>query len=60
MTIKQDDIVRCIDVSGYDMSHLTLDGIYTVEWTDGTNIKLVGVEYSTKVWRFGVVNGVKQ
>jgi hypothetical protein len=51
-TIKQGDIVTCIDTSGFDMGHLTEGRNYIVEWVEGANIKLHNVEYTTKVWRF--------
>lgn len=49
---KTGDRVICVDVSGYDMSHLTLNKVYTVEWVDWPNIRLEGVEFTTKCWRF--------
>lgn len=49
---KTGDTVVCKDVTGPSMGHLDMGMSYEVEWCDGTNIKLVGVTYSTKVWRF--------
>lgn len=46
------DKVICKDVSGFDMSHLELDKVYEVQRVVGVDISLVGVEYTTKVWRF--------
>lgn len=49
---KTGDKVVCKDVSGFDMSHLTLDSVYEVRCCEGPNIWLIGVAGSTKVWRF--------
>jgi hypothetical protein len=50
--IKAGDKVICTDVTGYNMSHLTLGASYEVEEVSGADVKLVGVEYWSKVWRF--------
>lgn len=50
--IKENDLVICKDVSGFDMSHLKEGKMYEVELVSGADIRLKGVEYSTKVWRF--------
>ena len=55
--MKQGDKVVCNDVLGFDMSHLMLGKVYEVSWTDGVNVKLAGVQYTTKTWRFSVARG---
>lgn len=46
------DTVVCVDASGPYMGHLTQGNKYIVEWVRQADIKLVGVDYTTKVWRF--------
>ena len=53
---KVGDTVVCKDASGFDMGHLEEGRSYKVEFCDGVNIELVGVDYSTKVWRFEPFN----
>lgn len=50
--LKPNDRVICVDASGPYMDHLEKGKEYIVERIDGVNLKLVGVEYTTKVWRF--------
>ena len=49
---KPGEKVICEDVSGPFMWHLTEGKTYTIEWVRGADIKLVGVDDSSKLWRF--------
>jgi hypothetical protein len=52
MQINIGDTVVCYDTTGFDMGHLIQGQRYVVEKVTGANIRLVGVAFSTKVWRF--------
>lgn len=54
--IKAGDYVLCKDASGPSMWHLEQGRVYQVESVEGVNIKLKGVAYTTKLWRFQLVS----
>lgn len=50
--IKPSDSVVCTDASGGIVGWLTQGNEYIVEWVRGADIKLIGNNYTSKLWRF--------
>lgn len=51
-SLKAGQIVICTDATGGILGWLTEGQEYIIEWVQGANIKLVGYEYTSKLWCF--------